>query len=288
MGALGEENLNNSISYKAFLNSPYKSMKHSTYFQVYDHLFSNYINSEITFVEIGVLSGGSLFFWQDFFGPDARIIGIDFNPAAKKWEKFGFEIFIGDQADRDLLTSIFKKIGSIDILLDDGGHTYLQQITTVESALPYINNGGMVVVEDTFTSYRKGFGQKKYSFMNYAIRKTHALNSNFNKLSKYNLQANSLTRDKYVWSVEFFQAIVAFRVNRMFVKLPWKDVINLGEDDNAIDYRFHNSRIKYLNISINKLSFLKHLPGSKIMLNIIMNLSLQRRVYDKKLKSFFN
>ena len=81
MSALGEENLNNSISYKAFLNSPYKSMKHSTYFQVYDHLFSNYINSEITFVEIGVLSGGSLFFWQDFFGPDARIIGIDFNPA---------------------------------------------------------------------------------------------------------------------------------------------------------------------------------------------------------------
>jgi hypothetical protein len=288
MGALGEENLNNSISYKAFLNSPYKSMKHSTYFQVYDYLFSNYINNEITFVEIGVLNGGSLFFWQDFFGPNARIIGIDFNPDAKKWEKFGFEIFIGDQSDRDLLTSIFKKIGAIDILLDDGGHTYLQQITTVESALSFINNGGMVVVEDTFTSYRKGFGQKKYSFMNYAIRKTHALNSNFNKLSKYNLQANSLTRDKYVWSVEFFQAIVAFRVNRMSVKLPWKDVINSGEDDKAIDYRFHNSNLKYLNIFINKFSFLKFLPGSKIMLNILMNLSLQRRARDKKLKNFFN
>ena len=35
--------------------------------------------------------------WRDYFGKDARIIGIDLNPEAKKWEKHGFEIFIGNQ-----------------------------------------------------------------------------------------------------------------------------------------------------------------------------------------------
>jgi len=49
-------------------------------------------------VEIGVANGGSLFMWRSFFGKKARIIGIDFNPTAKKWEKYGFEIFIGNQA----------------------------------------------------------------------------------------------------------------------------------------------------------------------------------------------
>ena len=57
--------------------------------------FDEIVGKEITFVEIGILDGGSLFMWRDFFGNKARIIGVDLNPEAKKWEKEGFEIFIG-------------------------------------------------------------------------------------------------------------------------------------------------------------------------------------------------
>ena len=76
--------------------SPYRSIKHTSYFEAYDDLFKQYINKNITFEEIGVLGGGSLFMWRDFFGPNARIIGIDLNPNAKIWESKGFEIFICD------------------------------------------------------------------------------------------------------------------------------------------------------------------------------------------------
>ena len=86
-------------SYRAYKKSPYKSIKHSSYFPVYDHLFCPYIGKEITFVEIGILGGGSLFMWREFFGENARIIGIDLNPEAKRWEKEGFEIYIGSQSD---------------------------------------------------------------------------------------------------------------------------------------------------------------------------------------------
>ena len=82
--------LENSRSYRAFLNSPLSCRKYSTYFPIYDSILSQYIGKKIIFVEIGVQDGGSLIFWQDFFGPNARIIGIDLNPRAKRFEKFGF------------------------------------------------------------------------------------------------------------------------------------------------------------------------------------------------------
>ena len=83
--------------YDLWKNSKYHSVKHGNYFEIYEELFSEYVGKKITFVTIGVLSGGSLFMWRDYFGENARIIGVELNPVAKKWEKHGFEIFIGDQ-----------------------------------------------------------------------------------------------------------------------------------------------------------------------------------------------
>ena len=48
--------------------------------------------------------------WRSYFGKKARIIGIDLNPTAKKWEKYGFEIFIGNQADPFFWNSFLNKI----------------------------------------------------------------------------------------------------------------------------------------------------------------------------------
>ena len=116
--------MKNTNSYQSFQKSPYKSTKHTTYFDIYDDLLSKYRGGKITFVEIGVLGGGSLFMWRDFFGKEARIIGIDLNPSAKKWEKDGFEIFIGSQSDTNFWNNFTSQVKVIDIVLDDGGHTY--------------------------------------------------------------------------------------------------------------------------------------------------------------------
>ena len=47
--------------------------------------------------------------WKNFFGKKARIIGIDLNPEAKKFEKDGFEIIIGDQSSEVFWKKFFKK-----------------------------------------------------------------------------------------------------------------------------------------------------------------------------------
>jgi len=95
--------------YKSFKKSPYNSTKHLSYFHTYSELLNKYRDKKITFVEVGILDGGSLFMWRDFFGKKARIIGVEFNPAAKKWEKEGFEIYIGSQSDKNF----WKEYGAV-------------------------------------------------------------------------------------------------------------------------------------------------------------------------------
>ena len=78
-----------SLTEKLFLKSKKHSQKYKKYFNTYDEVFLNYRNKKITFVEIGVLEGGSLEIWKKFFGNKARIIGIDANPECKKFERNG-------------------------------------------------------------------------------------------------------------------------------------------------------------------------------------------------------
>ena len=47
--------------FQIFNEVPYLSVKHDSYFQVYEELLRPYVGRPITFVEIGIFHGGSLF-----------------------------------------------------------------------------------------------------------------------------------------------------------------------------------------------------------------------------------
>lgn len=213
-----------------FNSSPFHSTKHSTYFPVYDVLFSKYRGKPITFVEVGILEGGSLFMWRAFFGEKARIIGVDVNPNAKKWEKHGFEIFIGSQSSPEFWEDFFEKVGDVDVLLDDGGHTYVQQIITSEMALDHIKDDGMLVVEDTHTSYMNAFGDRRINFIDYCKIWIDRINLRFGPFA-------TEQTDRRVWSLEFFESFAAFKVNRPFSHQKSFMIFNDGERDFAQDFR---------------------------------------------------
>jgi cephalosporin hydroxylase len=246
-----------SLSYHSYLRSPYRSIKHSTYFEAYDDLFSKYRNMPITFVEIGILGGGSLFMWRDFFGPEARIIGIDLHPGAKKWEEHGFEILIGSQSDEHFWRSFRDQIGPVDIVLDDGGHTFEQQIVTTENLLPCIKDGGLLVVEDTHTSYMPGFGPMSHSFIEYVKKFIDRINVRFGELE-------SPRADRRTWSIQIYESIVAFHVNRRASELRSQPTENGGARDLAEDFRdFDNRDAQAINAAANRFGLLKALPGVK-------------------------
>ena len=233
-----ESQLAESPSYRAFTESPEASFKHTTYFPVYDVLLQRYQNTPITFVEIGVLNGGSLFMWRKFFGDSARIIGIDLNPEAKKWEEHGFEIFIGSQEDPTFWAEFCESVEDIDVVLDDGGHTYLQQIITTETLLGRIKDQGMLIVEDTHTSYMSGFGDPKIGFMNYILQTIHRINSRFGSFQP-------VQTDRRVWSVEVFESIAAFKVHKKASHLESRPVWNqeLAPGEMAKDYRHERAAV---------------------------------------------
>lgn len=123
------------------------------YFDVYHRHFQKYRGRRIKLVEFGVNVGGSAQMWREYFGTRTKMYGVDNDPRCKKWETPWFKIFIGDQADRQFLRKIAKKIGPIDIVIDDGGHYPHQQIATFEEFYPLVKPGGVFLIEDLHTSY---------------------------------------------------------------------------------------------------------------------------------------
>tara|TARA_B110000503_G_C7080603_1_gene384967 strand:+ start:469 stop:1269 length:801 start_codon:yes stop_codon:yes gene_type:complete len=236
-----------------FNNSKFYSSKWENYFPVYEEIFAKYKNKNIKFVEIGIFSGGSLFMWKKFFGPKAKIIGIDLNPDSLELKKYGFEIEIGDQSNKDFWSLFFKKHGKIDIILDDGGHTNFQQIITANSCIPKINDGGLFVCEDTHASYlkRRFYNPSSYSFINFCKKKIDDIHSRTMNI----ILPNKISLSKYIYSINFYESIVCFQINRKLCKKN-KMVVNNKCSSNPEDYRnfIANNTFFY---KIKKLFYLK-------------------------------
>ena len=230
---------------KSFKSSPRYSIKWNNYFDIYNNLFKKFVNKKITFVEVGIGNGGSLFMWRKFFGKKAKIIGIELNPEAKKLEKFGFKISIGDQSDPHFWKSFYKKYGKVDILLDDGGHRNIQQITTFMESYSHVKPNGKIVVEDTHTSFMKKKGFKnpsKYSFINFSkliVENMHRRNPMLDK------ELNNLS--KKIESVFYYDSIVSINFGS---KKQFKKTILLENDsmkrDYFVDFRHRGSFINTL------------------------------------------
>jgi hypothetical protein len=251
--------MNSKSSSHSFTNSPYYSIKHTNYFDVYDKLLRKFIGEKIVFVEIGILDGGSLFMWRDFFGKGARIIGVDLNPEARKWREHGFEIFIGDQSNSKFWIDFYGEVGDIDVILDDGGHRNDQQIITTMSALPHVKDGGLIIIEDTQTSFMKFESFQKYSFVSFLKSKIESLFARSDELTlKKDLFSDS------VHSIEFFTGICALHVNRN-LSTSAQRIENNGVRENADDFRYLNDGViqSYLRAAYDWISW-DHLSEKRI------------------------
>lgn len=229
---------------KLFKSSPKFTLKWDNYFEIYENILKKFVNKKITFVEIGVGNGGSLHMWKKFFGKRAKIIGIELNPEAKRLEKFGFDIVIGDQSNPIFWKKFYKKFGKIDVLLDDGGHKNIQQITTFMESYEHIKPNGMIVIEDTHTSFMKKKGFKNpsdYSFINFSkliVESLHRRNPSLNK------KPNKLS--ERIESIFYYDSIVSinFGKKKFFQAKLLKN--NLKLEGYFVDYRHKGSFINTL------------------------------------------
>jgi len=178
------------------------------YFEIYDRHFSKYRGTDVHILEIGVAHGGSLSMWKHYFGPKAKIYGVDINPNCKQLEEQQIEIFIGDQADKRFLRSLIYAIPKIDILIDDGGHTMEQQINTFEVLFPHIDKEGIYLCEDLHTSYWREWGggyRRKGTFIEYSKNFIDFINAWHSK-QPMRLRVSDFTRS--VYSLHYYDSIL--------------------------------------------------------------------------------
>lgn len=181
--------------------------KWSHYFNIYNQYFSKYRDKEVVILEIGVFQGGSLQMWKSYFGPKARIYGMDINPNCKEFEEENIDILIGSQSDRSFLRKVKNQLPKIDILIDDGGHTMKQQIVTFEELFGHIKEDGIYFCEDTHTSYQIMYGGgylRKGTFIEYTKKLIDLLNAYYSEQSS--LKVGTFTEN--VSSIHFYDSIV--------------------------------------------------------------------------------
>jgi hypothetical protein len=157
-----------------FRNNPGRLIdKWHHYFEIYHRHFAAFRGRSPVVVEIGIYHGGSLEMWRHYFGRGARIVGIDLDPRCRQFEGDAVSVMIGDQADRDFLSQVRARFPHVDIVIDDGGHTMAQQITSFEELYPHLQPHGVYLCEDLHTSYYPPYGggyRRDGTFIQYATR----------------------------------------------------------------------------------------------------------------------
>ena len=83
------------------------------YLEIYERHFEPLRQQQrpLRILELGVSRGGSLELWRKYFGPDARIVGIDIDPACAERVDPENTVIIGDQSDPAVLASAIERLG---------------------------------------------------------------------------------------------------------------------------------------------------------------------------------
>lgn len=140
--------------------------KNHKYEKIYEMWLAPWRHEAVNFLEIGLGCtmnygpGKSLGLWEEYFTHrDARVSFLEVDGACVKDHNIKLRngtIFVGSQED----VSVLKKIaadghtfGGYDVIVDDGGHTMNQQLSSLKFLWPAVSSGGIYVIEDLMTSY---------------------------------------------------------------------------------------------------------------------------------------
>jgi predicted O-methyltransferase YrrM len=139
---------------------PYNLHGHRHPYSVpYSLFFEPLKNKPIKFAEIGVFRGASLRAWRSFFtNPNARIFGYDRDiPNLEFIATMGLPNVALDTMDASKSESIREKLQQatqdgelFDVILDDASHDPADQCEVIKTALPFLKQGGLLIIEDIF------------------------------------------------------------------------------------------------------------------------------------------
>jgi len=189
---------------------------HHKFTDLYDSILSDIRYDKLRVLEIGISFGGSLKMWEEYF-INSEIYGCDivseeerqinnnkreiyFNPNKTK-------TFVINQEIKEELLSLPN---NLDLIIDDGGHTMLQQQLTLSVMFDKLKSNGIYIIEDLHTS-RADFND----FQDYGRTNT---NNTINLL--LDLKSGLMkSKDYYISEIDF---------NRLLKEIKSIDIIEIS------------------------------------------------------------
>lgn len=134
---------------------PLKSDKgdlHS-YLSIYEDILAPYRATAKNILEIGLFNGASLLMWEQYF--EGKVYGIDCSEQPHGGmadlrpliNEGTHNIFIIDAENPLEVENNFKGI-KFDVIIEDAGHHKEQQENIYATFKPYLNKGGIYIIED--------------------------------------------------------------------------------------------------------------------------------------------
>lgn len=118
------------------------------YCDFYEKYFEHIRNNEILMLEIGIFKGESIRMWKEYF-EKGRIVSIDID-RSRLFEEDRVITEVCDQSNREALSRFNDQ--QFDIIIDDGGHTMIQQQVSFGVLFKTVKSGGFYSIEDLHTS----------------------------------------------------------------------------------------------------------------------------------------
>ena len=131
------------------------SDKWALYLTEYDRAFSEYRDSPVRLLEIGIQNGGSLEIWSKYFLNGVKFVGCDINPKCSRlqFDDSRISVVIGDANADGTQKAILNHSPEFDIVIDEGSHVSSDIVKSFVKYFTKIVDGGVYIAEDLHCSY---------------------------------------------------------------------------------------------------------------------------------------
>ncbi len=140
MKSLGEIGLSHNTD-----KAPLTARGSHNYTDLYELLFRDWRDRDVSILELGVLNGGSIRMWREYF-PLSKVTAIDCNDLITFSDDPAIEFIHGDAYSEEIISKLQGR--SYDIMIDDTDHRVETQTTFIQRYSPMLKPKGIMIVED--------------------------------------------------------------------------------------------------------------------------------------------
>jgi hypothetical protein len=163
----------------------------------YEGLFKHKKNELLNVAELGILEGGSLLMWKEYFSK-ALIYGFEYdinliNHFKRNFDNERVTLEYLDVQRKESIVKAFSDLNILyDIIIEDTTHQFEDQIRVIEAVYPFLKPGGILIIEDIFKSYN----EQQYINRLEPILKEHFQDYYFLELDHVNRNSTGWDNDK--------------------------------------------------------------------------------------------